>query len=93
MITIVGAFMVAMIFMNRPANLFVKIASYLPYISVFFMPLRLIKGNCGIIEGGISIIILVASLYISYILASKVYKKHILNYSAASFFTRKRKKK
>ncbi|WP_039930934.1 ABC transporter permease [Anaerococcus lactolyticus] len=93
MITIVAAFMVAMIFMNRPVNIFVKIASYVPYISVFFMPLRLIKGNCGIIEGGISIIILVASLYISYILASKVYKKHILNYSAASFFTRKRKKK
>lgn len=93
MITIVAAFMVAMIFMNRPVNIFVKIASYVPYISVFFMPLRLIKGNCGIIEGGISIIILVASLYISYILASKVYKKHILNYSTASFFTRKRKKK
>lgn len=93
MITIVAAFMVAMIFMNRPVNIFVKIASYVPYISVFFMPLRLIKGNCGIIEGGISIIILVASLYISYILASKVYKKHILNYSARSFFTRKRKKK
>lgn len=93
MITIVAAFMVAMIFMNRPVNIFVKIASYVPYISVFFMPLRLIKGNCGIIEGGISIIILAASLYISYILASKVYKKHILNYSAASFFTRKRKKK
>ena len=93
MITIVAAFMVAMIFMNRPVNIFVKIASYVPYISVFFMPLRLIKGNCGIIEGGISIIILVASLYISYILASKVYKKHILNYSTSSFFTRKRKKK
>lgn len=93
MITIVAAFMVAMIFMNRPVNIFVKIASYVPYISVFFMPLRLIKGNCGIIEGGISIIILAASIYISYILASKVYKKHILNYSAASFFTRKRKKK
>ena len=93
MITIVAAFMVAMIFMNRPVNIFVKIASYVPYISVFFMPLRLIKGNCGIIEGGISIIILAASLYISYTLASKVYKKHILNYSAASFFTRKRKKK
>lgn len=93
MITIVAAFMVAMIFMNRPVNIFVKIASYVPYISVFFMPLRLIKANCGIIEGGISIIILAASLYISYILASKVYKKHILNYSTASFFTKKRKKK
>lgn len=91
MITIVGAFMVAMIFMNRPVNLFVKIASFIPYISVFFMPLRLIKGSAGIIEGGISLIILALSLYITYILASKVYKKHILNYSADSIFTRKRK--
>ncbi|MCW6702157.1 ABC transporter permease [Anaerococcus sp. NML200537] len=91
MITIVGAFMVAMIFMNRPVNLFVKIASFIPYISVFFMPLRLIKGSAGIIEGGLSLIILVLSLYITYILASKVYKKHILNYSNDSIFTRKRK--
>lgn len=93
MITIIAAFMVAMIFMNRPVNLFVKIASFIPYISVFFMPLRLIKGNCGIIEGGISIIILIGSVYISYILASRVYKKHILNYSADSFFVRRKKKK
>ena len=93
MITIIAAFMVAMIFMNRPVNLFVKIASFIPYISVFFMPLRLIKGNCGIIEGGISIIILIGSVYISYILASRVYKKHILNYSADSFFARRKKKK
>lgn len=91
MITIVAAFMVAMIFMNRPVSLFVKIASYVPYISVFFMPLRLIKANASLMEGGISIIILMASLYISYILASKVYKKHILNYQASSFFTRKKK--
>lgn len=91
MVTIIGAFMVAMIFMNRPVNLFVKIASYVPYISVFFMPLRLIKGNAGIAEGGISIMILIASLYILYILASKAYKKHILNYSTSSFFTRNKK--
>ena len=91
MITIVGAFMVAMIFMNRPVNLFVKIASFIPYISVFFMPLRLIKGSAGIIEGGLSLIILALSLYISYILASRVYKKHILNYSADSIFTRRKK--
>ena len=91
MVTIIGAFMVAMIFLNRPVNLFVKIASYVPYISVFFMPLRLIKGNAGITEGGISIMILIASLYISYVLASKVYKKHILNYSTSSFFTRNKK--
>lgn len=93
MITIIAAFMVAMIFMNRPVNLFVKIASFIPYISVFFMPLRLIKGNCGIIEGGISIIILIGSVYISYILASRVYKKHILNYSTDFFFARRKKKK
>lgn len=93
MVTIVGAFMVAMIFMNRPVNLFVKVASFIPYISVFFMPLRLIKGDAQILEGGISILILLLGLYITYILASKVYKKHILNYSADSFFARKKKSK
>lgn len=93
MVTIIGAFMVAMIFMNRPVNTFVKVASFLPYISVFFMPLRLIKGDAQILEAGISILILIVGLYISYILASKVYKNHILNYSANSIFTRKKKVK
>ena len=93
MVTIVGAFMVAMMFLNRPANLFVKVASFIPYILVFFMPLRLIKADAGILEGGISILILLLGLYITYILASKVYKKHILNYSADSFFARKKKRK
>lgn len=93
MVTIIGAFMVAMIFMNRPVNTFVKVASFIPYISVFFMPLRLIKGDAQILEAGISLLILLAGLYITYILASRVYKKHILNYSADSFFTRKKKVK
>lgn len=93
MVTIIGAFMIAMIFINRPVNLFVKVASYVPYISVFFMPLRLIKANAGLSQAGISIAILLASLYISYILASRVYKKHILNYSAGSFLTKKSRKK
>ena len=93
MVTIIGAFMVAMIFMNRPVNAFVKVASFIPYISVFFMPLRLIKGDAQILEAGISILILLVGLYITYILASRVYKKHILNYSANSIFTRKKKVK
>ena len=93
MVTIIACFMVAMIFMNRPANAFVKVASFVPYISVFFMPLRLIKGDAQILEAGISILILLLGLYITYILASKVYKKHILNYSADSFFARKKKRK
>lgn len=93
MITIIAAFMVAMIFMNRPVNTFVKVASFIPYISVFFMPLRLIKGDAQILEAGISILILLVGLYVTYILASRVYKKHILNYSADSFFTRKKKVK
>ena len=93
MVTIIGAFMVAMIFMNRPVNTFVKVASFIPYISVFFIPLRLIKGDAQILEAGISLLILLAGLYITYILASRVYKKHILNYSADSFFTRKKKVK
>lgn len=93
MVTIIGAFMVAMIFMNRPVDAFVKVASFVPYISVFFMPLRIIKGGAGLMEAGISILILLVGLYITYILASKVYKKHILNYSADSLFIRKKKVK
>ncbi|WP_296113426.1 ABC transporter permease [uncultured Anaerococcus sp.] len=92
MVTIIAAFMVAMIFMKRPANLFVKVASFIPYISVFFMPLRLIKADAGIMEAFISLIILLLSLYISYIISSKIYKKHILNYQESKFLKARRKK-
>lgn len=84
MVTIIGAFLIAMIFMNRPINNIIRLVSYVPYVSVFFMPLRLIKADASILNAAISIIILIASVYISYVFASRVYKKHILNYSSES---------
>lgn len=93
MVTIIGAFLVAMFFMNRPINNLVRAVSYVPYISVFFMPLRMIKADAGLIQGGIAIGILILATYLTYRFASRVYKKHILNYSSTSFFEKKFSKK
>lgn len=93
MVTIIGAFLVAMFFMNRPINNLVRAVSYVPYISVFFMPLRMIKADAGLIQGGIAIGILILATYLTYRFASRVYKKYILNYSSTSFFEKKFSKK
>lgn len=85
MLVIVFAFFTSIIFMEKDENLLIKILSYLPFVSVFFMPLRMIKKSVGLSSGILAIGILVLSIFVVYKLASKVYKKNILNYSSNSF--------
>lgn len=84
MLVIVFAFFTSIIFMEKDENLLIKILSYLPFVSVFFMPLRMIKGSVGLLSGILAIGILALSIFVVYKIASKVYKKNILNYSSNS---------
>ena len=88
MIVIMFAFFTSMVFMSKDENLLVKVLSYLPFASVFFMPLRMIKSSTGLGSGLISIIILIISIVGVYKISSKIYKKNILNYSSRSFIRR-----
>ena len=85
MLVIIFAFALAMTFMNRDENILIKVLSYLPFLSVFFMPLRMIKASIGLGGGLIAILIMVVAIFVVYKLASKVYKKNILNYTSTSF--------
>ena len=88
MLVIMFAFFTSMVFMSKDENLLVKVLSYLPFTSVFFMPLRMIKKSVGLGLGLISIIILMISIVGVYKISSKIYKKNILNYSSRSFIRR-----
>lgn len=92
MLVIMFAFFTSMVFMGKDENLLVKVLSYLPFTSVFFMPLRMIKSSAGLGSGLVSIAILMISIVGVYKISSKIYKKNILNYSSRSFIRRSLRK-
>ncbi|MGT2754444.1 ABC transporter permease [Streptococcus ovis] len=67
-------------------NLLLKIGSYLPFISSFFMPIRVINGHASVLESTISLIVLAITtlLLIHYI--GKSYAGLILQTDDLGFF-------
>ncbi|WP_297817807.1 ABC transporter permease [uncultured Lactobacillus sp.] len=63
---------------NNPDSLFAMIMSYVPFLSSFLMPLRLIKGNATNLEASISMVILLAFLVGSIWWIRKIYPSLIL---------------
>lgn len=69
-----------------------KVLSYVPLASTFFMPLRLLNGYASLIEGLISVAILIVTILLVYRFGERVYKRNILNYSTDNWVTRRFKK-
>ena len=63
---------------NNPDSTFAVIMSYVPFLSSFLMPMRLIKGNATNLEAGISLTILVIFLVASILWIRKIYPSLIL---------------
>ena len=57
------------------------------------MPMRLIYENASLLQGMISLVILLGGIVLMYIIAARVYKKNILNYSTNKLFGREKKLK
>lgn len=93
MVIIMFAYFISLSFVGSEPNLFIKILSYIPFVSTFFMPMRLIYENATLMQGAISLIILAVGIVVMYIIASRVYKKNILNYSTDKLFGRGKKLK
>lgn len=93
MIIIMFAYFVSISFVGSEPNLFIKILSYIPFVSTFFMPMRLIYENATLLQGALSLLILLVGIVVMYIIASRVYKKNILNYSTDKLFGREKKLK
>lgn len=93
MLIIMFCYFISMLFVGSEPNLFIKILSYIPFLSTFFMPMRLIYENASLFQGMISLIILLLGIILMYIVAARVYKKNILNYSTNKLFGRGKKLK
>lgn len=93
MLIIMFAYFVSISFVGSEPNIFIKILSYVPFVSTFFMPMRLIYENASLMQGAISLVILGLGIIVMYIIAAKVYKKNILNYSSNKLFGRGKKLK
>lgn len=76
-LTLLGLFS-SMSLSNNPDGIFAMIMSYVPFLSSFLMPLRLIKGNASSLETTISMIILAVFLLGSIWWIRKIYPSLIL---------------
>ncbi len=93
MLIIMFCYFISTSFVGSEPNLFIKILSYIPFLSTFFMPMRLIYENASLFQGMISLLILLGGIILMYIIAARVYKKNILNYSTDKLFGRGKKLK
>lgn len=93
MLIIMFCYFISTSFVGSEPNNFIKILSYIPFLSTFFMPMRLIYENASLLQGMISLIILLVGIVLMYIISARVYKKNILNYSTNKLFGRGKKLK
>ncbi len=69
-------------------SLFIKVLSYIPLISFLLSPSLLVIGQIGIIDVGISIVLLLVFNYVFAKYGLKIYKVGILNYSTDKMWKR-----
>lgn len=67
-------------------NLLLKVGSYLPFISSFFMPIRVINGYANGIESGLSLLVLVVTLLLLIYYIGQSYAGLILQTDDLGFF-------
>lgn len=67
-------------------SLFIKILSYLPFISSLLAPSLLILGQIQLIDFVVSGIVLILTIYVLYKYGLKIYKVGILNYSSTGLW-------
>ena len=79
-ISLVGYYLSMMASMFS-GSLFIKIMSYIPFISSLLTPTLYIMGEIGIIDLVISILLLLGTIYILIKYGLRIYKVGILNYS------------
>ncbi|KRM97380.1 ABC transporter, permease [Liquorilactobacillus aquaticus DSM 21051] len=76
-IVMVGFFGALMLGQN-PTNIIVEVLSFVPFLSSFFMPIRIIDGSAGTVQVIISLLILLASTFGLTFYVGKIYSGLIL---------------
>lgn len=76
----VVAYMIATISFQNPNLKITTISSYIPFISIFTMPIRYMLTTVSFVEIGISVVIMIVTVYLLSILSIKIYRFGSLNY-------------
>lgn len=66
--------------------LFIKIFSFIPFISAILSPSLLVMGQIGVIEVSISVILMLITIYLLVKYGLRIYKVGILNYSSTGIW-------
>jgi len=86
-ISLIGYYL-SMMAVMFDGSLFIKITSYIPFISSLLSPALLVLGQIGIIDICISIILTILVVFILYKYGLRIYKVGILNYSTDKLWQR-----
>lgn len=82
------AFFITLPFQNNMDALVVKILSYVPFFSSYFMPMRVINGEVTPVEMTISLVILIATIIFMAYYIGKIYQGLMLQTDDSSFWKR-----
>ena len=67
-------------------SVFIRIMSYLPFISLFLSPALFLVGQITLIDVSISVLVMVVLIFLLYKYGLKIYKVGILNYSSSDLW-------
>lgn len=84
-ISLIGFYLAMMSFMFD-GSLFIRIVSYIPFISAILSPSLLITGVIGIKDMVLSILLMIVVIYLLVKYGLKIYKEGILNYSSTKLW-------
>lgn len=82
MILIIGSFFIAMNALFEPNSTLVTITSYVPFSSPMVTFTRIVLGEAALLEVIISLTILVLTIALLSVLASRIYKNGVMKYSS-----------
>lgn len=86
-----AAFFITFPFQNNLDSILVKILSYVPFFSSYFMPLRIINNDASGLEIGLSLVILFVSIVGLAAYIGKIYQGLMLQTDDSSFWKRFRR--
>ena len=67
-------------------SLFIKMFSYIPFISAILAPSLLMLGQIGVIDIGVSLVLIIITIYLLIKYGLRIYKVGILNYSSKNLW-------
>ena len=82
-VSVIGYYLAVLASMFN-GSLFIRILSYVPFISALLTPSLLALGQIGVVDVFISFVMLILVIYLMFKYGLRIYKEGILNYSSTS---------